>query len=164
MRISLALIGTLLAAGIPATSASAAICQKGTTSWTNPNGGAWKSEANWSNGLPSKNCDAKITLVGDDGYGVVLGTKTGAGGVARSVTVGAASGGQSLVIDNSVCGTPPCDFDPRLIVGPGGIKVNPTGAIKMYAGRVASAGPIRLNGGRMYGAGTVTAKRGVFNI
>src|SRR6476660_6873372 len=105
MRIGFALVGTLLAAAVPASTASAAVCTKGTTEWTNPNGGGWRTEANWSNGVPSKNCDAKITLKGiDGGYGVAVGSKTGTGGVARSLTIGGDSGNQTLVVDDSSCG------------------------------------------------------------
>ena len=41
MRIGFALVGTLLVAAVSASSASAAVCTKGTTEWANPNGGAW---------------------------------------------------------------------------------------------------------------------------
>src|SRR3954454_13961858 len=162
MRIAFALVATLLVAAVPASSASAAVCTKGTTEWTNPNGGGWRTEANWSRGLPSKTCDAKITLAGE--YGVEVGSKTGMGGVARSLTIGGASGRQSVVVDDSVCGMPPCQGDTRLVLGKGGIRVGPNGALKLIGGNVFSAGAVRLLGGRLFGGGTVTAKKGVANI
>src|SRR4051795_9445772 len=113
MRVVFSLLGVLFAAAFAAAPASGAVCQKGTTEWTNPNGGGWRTEANWSNGLPSPNCDAKITLAGD--YGVAVGTKTGAGGLARSLIIGGPEGKQTLVDDNSTCAAEPCDFDPRLV-------------------------------------------------
>src|SRR3954467_5420057 len=111
MRLRMLLLTLPFALAAAAAPASAAVCQKGTTEWTNPHGGGWKTEANWSNGLPSKNCDAKITLAGDEGgYGVAVGSQTGAGAVARSLTIGGPAGKQTLVDDNSTC-TAPCDFD-----------------------------------------------------
>src|SRR4051794_17267021 len=162
MRIGFALVGTLLVAAVSASPASAAVCTKGTTEWTNPNGGGWRTEANWSRGVPSKTCDAKITLAGE--YGVAVGSQTGMGGVARSLTIGGTSGRQTLVDDNSTCGMPPCPGDTRLLIGKGGIKVTTNGALKLIGGNVFSSGVVRLLGGRMFGGGTITAKHGVANI
>ena len=161
MRIGLAAI-TVVLIGVLAGPASAADCVKGTTSWTNPDGGAWKSAENWSNGVPSKTCDAKLTIAGD--YGVAVGRSTGAGAVARSITLGSPTGHVTLVDDNSACELPTCDFDPRVVAGAGGIRINTNGALKMYAGQVVSDGPIKLVGGRIFGVGAITAKRGVANL
>jgi hypothetical protein len=162
MRVGLAMLGILSAAAL-ASPASAAVCQKGTTSWKNPNGGAWKTEANWSNGLPSKACVAKITIAGD--FGVAVGTVPGAGGVAKGLILGGPSGSQNVVVDNSSCGARDCAaFDSRLVVGRGGIKINENGAMKLIAGKVASTGPIRMTGGRLYGGGAITARRGISNL
>src|SRR3954462_204435 len=109
MRTGFALVGTLLVAAVSASSASAAVCTKGTTEWTNPNGGGWRTEANWSNGLPSKNCDAKITRAGTGGgTGGRLGRPTGAGALARSLPIGGPAGKQTLVDDNATCDVEPC--------------------------------------------------------
>ena len=163
MRVGFPLL-VLLIAGLFASSASAsvAVCQKGTTSWTATDGGTWKNPDNWSNGVPSANCDAKITVSGD--YGVAVGRTTDSAGVARSLTIGGASGKQTLVDDNSTCGVTTCTADPRVVVGAGGIRVNANGAIKMYAGNVSTTGRLSLVGGRLYGVGAVTARRGVSNI
>jgi Tol biopolymer transport system component len=59
-------------------SAAALTCctSAGTTSWTNPNGGAWSDPANWSNGVPTAADDAVLPGLDADGYCVGVGEVT----------------------------------------------------------------------------------------
>src|SRR6476661_5581422 len=116
------LLVALLGIAVGAAPASAADCVSGTTNWTNSGGGNWRNGSNWSNGVPTANCDARITLAGD--YGVTVGGTAMTNGFARSVKVGGASGSQVLVVDSGACGAFDCGFDDKLHVGAGGIDVN----------------------------------------
>src|SRR3954447_11713140 len=155
-----ALLVLALAAG--AAPASAANCASGTTSWTNPNGGSWKDAANWSNGLPTDNCDAAITLAGD--YVVSFGQTSGTGYVqARSVILGGSSGTQTLFNDNSVCAAETFCSQGDELFAHEDITVNSHGVLKLSAGEVDTFGRILLNGGQMVGNGIVRGQSGLFN-
>jgi hypothetical protein len=142
------LLLVVAALGASPTPASAASCGSGTTSWTSADGGDWQSAANWDNGVPSAECDARIDLPGD--YGVVL---AGASGAARSLTIGGASGGQNLIVDAASV----------LHVGESGVVLAEHGKLELRDGSVRSAGPVRLAGGALEGSGSLGAVPGVEN-
>ncbi len=77
-------------------SASAAACMPvdGTTSWVSAVDGDWSDSAKWSNGTPSADCTAVITVAGD--YTVTMN-----GGNAKGITLGGASGTQTLAVVGS---------------------------------------------------------------
>ena len=156
----LLIVVVVLFAGVGASPAAAADCVSGTTEWTNPDGGDWGDASNWSNGVPTANCDARITLAGD--YDVAVGTVSGSGGVARSLKIGGDSGSQSLVDKNTLCAPGACDPDRVLNVGAGGISINGHGTLEMNYGAVEVAGSVSI-GGWLRGDGTLKADGGVVN-
>src|SRR4051794_5044836 len=96
-RLAIALTAAVSPLGASASVASAAECVSGTTTWTNPAGGNWDDDANWSSGRPSAGCDALITLIGT--YTVEVGNADrffAHGVTARSIVLGGSTGTQTL--------------------------------------------------------------------
>jgi hypothetical protein len=152
-----------LALAIGAAPAVAADCTGGTTAWTNAAGGDWGNDANWSNGRPTAACDAVITL--DGTYVVRVGFASISGAVARSITVGGATGTATLFDDNGgTCTAADCNFDYRILVGDGGIVVNQHGALALRVGRIETTGAVVLWGGRMSGTGALRAAGDVVSL
>ena len=86
------LAGTGVAVAVPI--AHAAACD----SWTGGGGdGLWTTATNWSAGLPDSTTDVCIGDVATGTYAVSL----NATGTARSITVGGASGTQTLIVGNT---------------------------------------------------------------
>ncbi|NBC17994.1 MAG: T9SS type A sorting domain-containing protein [Bacteroidetes bacterium] len=77
----------------PARPRTVSLPQSCTTSWTNASGGDWNDAANWDNGVPGISDDACITL--DGTYSVNM-----SGFSVNSLTLGGASGTQTLVVDS----------------------------------------------------------------
>jgi fibronectin-binding autotransporter adhesin len=95
--ISATVIAVLLA-GLTALPAAASGC---TDTWTNTAGGSWFTGANWSKGtVPSSSDEACIT---ESGTYTVSMTQTSASGTVtlKSLTLGGASGKQTLVVGSS---------------------------------------------------------------
>jgi hypothetical protein len=123
----------------------------GSSTWTNPAGGDWAIPGNWSNGVPGGGCAASITLAGT--YTVFT---TGSAG-ADSLTVGGASGTQTLQLLGTVSAGAPVDS--LFGVGPGSLTVTTHGVLQLTS-QGSNAGGVTLTGGTIINSGLVRTDPG----
>lgn len=64
--------GTGWLVSLALTSAMTSMSVAGTTSWVNPDGGAWSNGANWSDGVPDEFDDVVLPQLDADGYSVQI--------------------------------------------------------------------------------------------
>jgi hypothetical protein len=144
----IAMIGLLS----PASAWAVTVCPSGGSSnWTNPAGGDWAIPGNWSNGVPGGGCAASITLAGT--YTVFT---TGSAG-ADSLTVGGASGTQTLQLLGTVSAGAPVDS--LFGVGPGSLTVTTHGVLQLTS-QGSNAGGVTLTGGTIINSGLVRTDPG----
>jgi hypothetical protein len=155
------------AALAPGTASAAAVCpDMGATSWTNASGGSWDDSTNWSNGVPGLSCTVSITLAGTYTVDVPIG-----GGV-KTLTLGAASGTQTLrLLGSTTTGGAQQDSifraDGTVTVGQHGvlqysaIGSNPGGITSTGSGTIVNSGIVRTDLGS--GAGTRDIQNNVTN-
>jgi hypothetical protein len=96
-------------------SARAAGC---TTSWASATGGDWNAAGNWDNGVPDPSSDVCITLPGT--YTVAF---TGTIANIRSLTLGGASGSQTLTLAGDVAKNANLIADATADIGANGVVV-----------------------------------------
>ncbi len=122
-----------------------------TDSWTNTAGGDWFAAANWSTGSPPGPQDnACITASGT--YTVTM-TQTAASGTVsmRSLTLGGASGTQTLALASS------CSLD-AVLTATAGISNGVRGAITLANGGACEVAPTVALKGSVGNAGTITVE------
>jgi hypothetical protein len=124
----------------------------GTTTWINPNGGAWNDAANWSDGVPDAADSAVFPALRSGAYAVSLPT----GAVAASVTVGDVAPGSAVTFVGGSLS----------IVGALAVADGTNGALVLDGATVQSAstlvgasagsGNVRVQGGSTLGSSYLT--------
>jgi len=156
-----AIVAIFILGAIGATSAHAAGC---TDSWTNTAGGSWFEGANWSTKAPPKESEeACITAAGT--YTVTM-AQNSEGVTVKSLTIGGASGTQTLVVAST------CNANAKLTTT-SGLAIEAHGALTMtksggcnnnvrLVGTLTNAGTLTSEGaegtGRRFLEGSVTNK------
>lgn len=135
-----------------------------TTTWINPDGGAWSDPANWSNGVPQRSDAVALPGLDADGYTITVergmacasldvfaseasGPITLAGGsvgVSDRTVVGGAVGDATLVLDGTSLDSVFLDVG---VDGSGGLELRNGGAAGAALARVGLGGTGRLTVG-----------------
>ncbi len=143
--IMLAILAIAAMIGLSALATSSAHASGCSDSWTNTAGGSWFEGSNWSNGkAPTSEEEACITAEGT--YTVTMTQESGTVSV-KSLTVGGASGKQTLVVGSS------CSVN-AILATTGGISNGAQGAITLTNGDGCGDG-VKLIG-PITNAGTLT--------
>ncbi len=145
------LVAIAVIAALPS-SASAAPCAEGSTSWLGAGSGSFNEDANWSNGGPTSACDALITAPGT--YTVTM----TAGANMKSLTFGGPSGAQTLHVVGESANT-------NINANVGGVEMNANATIVLdcpQGGCFGGGAPrINVNPGALKNAGTIIVAPGI---